>query len=430
MMQPDTVVRVSAREVLNFRGSPALEAEVRLHDGACGRAAVAAGISTGSGEALQVFDGDPRRFSGKGCTRAVEHVKKVIAPALEGMRASKQNELDDRLRELDGTINKGRLGANAILGVSVAAAQAAAASAQLPLFRYLGGDGPFRLPVIAYDVLCGGAHADSVVDFQEYLVIPSGVPTFAQGLEAGVRIYQELREYLRSRGHAIRHFGGPLAVPLSSNREGLEVLATAVTRAGYTLGKEIWLGVDAAASHFYSDGKYRLKSEKRILNVDDMIRLWSELVRAYPIASIEDPLAEDDWDGWKCLTQELGSKVQLVGDDLFTTNPHRIQMGIDQRVANAVLIKPNQIGTLSETLQAITLAKQAGYGAMMSTRSGETEDTAIADLAVLEGVGQFKTGPPNVHSIVKHNRLLRIAEALGEAEYAGPHAFGRYGQAA
>lgn len=425
-MHSDTIVKVWAREVLNFRGNPALEAEVFLEDGSYGRATAPAGISTGSSEAIQVLDGDRQRFGGKGCIKAVQNVRQVIAPALKGMRATQQSQIDETLRQLDGTENKGQLGANAILGVSLATAHAAAASMKLPLFRYLGGDTSFRLPVPAYNMLAGGAHAESCVDFQEYLVIPSGVSSFHDAILAGTRIYQTLREMLRAKGHVILQFGGPLAVSLPSNREGIELVAAAIAQAGYKLGNDVSLGMDAAASHLYRDGRYHLKGERKALSSDEMVELWVEWINAYPIVSIEDGLAEDDWEGWENLTRQIGNRVQLVGDDLFTTNPGRLRMGIERHVANAVLIKPNQIGTLTETLEAIRLARGAGYGAMVSTRSGETEDTTISDLSVLEGVGQIKTGPPNLNNIVKHNRLLRIAEALGDsAEYAGHRAIAR-----
>jgi enolase len=420
MASSDSIERIWAREVLNFRGNPTVEAEVFLADGSYGKAAVPAGISTGSSEAIQVLDGDPQRFAGKGALQAVETVRQVIAPALKGMRASRQREIDEKLISLDGTPDKGKLGANAILGVSLAAAHAAAASQKVSLFRLLGGDGPFRLPVPVYDMLAGGAHAQSTVDFQEYLVIPSGVPTFQEAVHAGFKIYQALREVLKGRGYVITQPGGPLAPSLRSNREGVEVVVAAIDKAGYRLGKEVFIGMDAAASELYEDGKYKLKGEGRSLTSKEMVELWAEWVEAYPIVSIEDALAEEDWEGWQAVTERIGKKVQLVGDDLFTTNPARIRKGIELKAANAVLVKPNQIGTLTETLEAISLAREAGYGAMISSRSGETEDTTICDLAVLDGAGQLKTGPPNLQYIVKFNRLLRIAEELGsKAEYAG-----------
>lgn len=423
MASSDRIERIWAREVLNFRGNPTVEAEVFLEDGSYGKAAVPAGISAGSSEAVQVLDGDLQRFRGKGVLKAVDTVRKVIAPVLKGMRASQQREIDVKLTGLDGTPDKGKLGANAILSVSLATAYAAAASRRVPLYRYLGGDGPFRLPVPVYDMLAGGAHAQSTVDLQEYLVIPSGLSTFQEAVQAGSSIYQALQEVLKEKGYLINQPGGPLTPSLRSNMEGVEVVAAAVEKAGYRLGKEVHIGIDAAASELYEDGKYVLKGEGRTLTSGEMVDLWADWVAAFPIVSIEDGLAEEDWDGWLVLTKRLRDRVQLVGDDLFTTNPARIQKGIQSNAANAVLIKPNQIGTLSETREAIRLAKEAGYGAMMSSRSGETEDTAICDLSVLDGVGQIKTGPPNLQYVVKFNRLLRIAEELGsKAQYAGHRA--------
>ena len=422
------IVKIWAREVLNFRGNPAVEAEVFLADGSYGKAAVPAGISTGSSEAIQLLDGDPARFGGKGVLRAVKNVRRVIAPALQNMPAEPQDEIDEALLRLDGTPDKSRLGANAILGVSLAAAHAAAASRKISLFRYLGGEGPFRLPVPVYDMLAGGSHAQSTVDFQEYLVIPAGVPAFPDAIQAGFRIYQALREVLKAKGHMITQPGGPLTPSLRTNREGVEVIAKAIEKAGYKLGKEVFIGIDAATSELYENGKYILKGEGRTLTSQEMAELWAKWVAAYPIISIEDGLAEEDWEGWQALTKRLGARVQLVGDDFFTTNPSRIRKGIELKAANAVLIKPNQIGTLTETLTAIRTARKAGYGAMLSSRSGETEDFTISELSVLDGAGQIKTGPPNLQYIVKFNRLLRIAEELGgKAKYAGLRPFKRFG---
>jgi len=422
------IEKIWAREVLNFRGNPAVEAEVFLSDGSYGKAAVPAGISTGLSEAVQVFDGDPARFSGKGVLRAVKNVRKVIAPALAGLKADRQEEIDEALLRLDGTPNKSGLGANAILGVSLAAAHAAAASRKISLFRYLGGEGPFLLPVPVYDMLAGGAHAQSTVDFQEYLVMPAGVPTFAEAIQAGFRVYQALREVLKAKGHAVTQPGGPLTPSLRSNREGVEIIAKAIEKAGYKLGQEVFIGIDAATSELYEKGKYVLKGEGRTLTSQEMVELWAKWTRDYPILSIEDGLAEEDWSGWQILTKRIGDRVQLVGDDFFTTNPARIRKGIELQAANAVLINPNQIGTLTETLEAIRTAREAGYGAMLSSRSGETEDSTIADLAVLKGAGQIKTGPPNLQYIVKFNRLLRLAEELGgKGKYAGLRPFKRFG---
>jgi len=424
MASPDAITRIWAREVLNFRGHPTVEGEVILADGSYGKAAVPAGISTGSSEAIQLLDGDPKRFGGKGVLRAVENVKRLIAPALKGMKATRQEEVDEKLLNLDGTPNKSRLGANAILAVSLATAYAAAASLKVPFYRHLGGEGPFRLPVPVFDMLAGGSHAQSSVDFQEYLVIPSGLSSFAEALLAGANVYQSLGEILRLKGYSVPEATGPYLPSLSSNREGVEVIAAAIEKAGYKLGKECFIGIDAAASELYEDGNYALTGEGRKLTAQEMVNLWAEWVEAYPIVSIEDGLAEEDWEGWQALTRRIGDKVQLVGDDLFTTNPARIQKGIELKAANAVLIKPNQIGTLTETMEAMRIAKEAGWAAMVSSRSGETEDTTIADLAVLDGAGQIKTGPPCHKSIVKYNRLLRIAEELGEkGEYAGLRVF-------
>jgi enolase len=405
--------------VLNFRGHPTVEGEVILADGSYGKAAVPAGISTGSSEAIQLLDGDPKRFGGKGALQAVENVKRVIAPALRGMKATRQKEVDEQLLNLDGTPDKSRLGANAILAVSLATAYAAAASLKVPLYRHLGGEGPFRLPVPVFDMLAGGSHAQSSVDFQEYLVIPAGLSSFAEALQAGANVYRALGEILRLKGYSVPEASGPYLPSLSSNREGVEIIAAAIEKAGYKLGKECFIGIDAAASEFYEDGKYALTGEGRNLTSQEMVDLWAKWVKAYPIVSIEDGLAEEDWEGWQALTKRIGDRVQLVGDDLFTTNPDRIQRGIKLKAANAVLIKPNQIGTLSETLEAIRIAREAGWAAMLSSRSGETEDTTISDLAVLRGTGQIKLGPPCQKNIVKYNRLLRIAEELGEkGEYA------------
>ena len=431
MANLDTIEKIWAREVLNFRGNPTVEAEVILTGGSYGRAAVPAGISTGSSEAIQLLDGDPQRFGGKGGCQAVENVRKVIAPAMKGVKATRQKEVDEKLLSIDGTPNKGRLGANAILAVSLATAYAAAVHLKVPLYRYLGGEGPFRLPVPVFDMLAGGSHAQSSVDLQEYLVIPAGLLSFQDALLAGANVYQALREVLQKKGYGVPEASGPYTPSLSSNREGVEVIAAAIEKAGYKLGKECFIGIDAAASELYDDGQYGLSGEGRRLTSQQMVDLWAEWTEAYPIMSIEDGLAEEDWEGWEALTQRIGGQVQLVGDDLFTTNPARIRKGIERKAANAVLIKPNQIGTLTETLEAIRIAREAGWAAMLSSRSGETEDTTIADLAVLEAAGQIKTGPPCQKNIVKYNRLLRIAEELGEkGEYAGLRVFKSFGKKA
>ena len=424
MNNMNTIVHVWAREVLNFRGYPVVEAEVFLADGSYGRAIVPAGTSAGSNEAAPVLDGDSKRFGGKGVLKAVQNIRELIAPALKGIGASQQEVIDKRLIELDGTPNKCRLGGNAILAVSLATAQAAAASQKLSLYRYLGGEGPFRLPVPAFDIFCGGSHAKNSVDFQEYLVIPAGLPSYKVALEAGAAVYRALIELLEHKGYGVHEMGGPVTARLGSNREGVEIVATAIEMAGHKLGEDCFIGIDAASSELYEDGRYLLVRDEQSLTSAELADLWEKWVSNYPIISIEDGMSEEDWEGWKALTKHIGNKVQLVGDDFFTTNPDRVRRGIASKAANAVLIKPNQIGTLTETLETIDLAYRAGWATMLSTRHGDTEDTTIADLSVLRGCGQIKTGPPCRQSIVKHNRLLRIEEELGsQAEYAGLQVF-------
>ena len=425
MPSSDSIAEVWGREVLNFRGDPTVEAQVLLADGSIGRGAVAAGISAGSHEVGQLLDGDPNRYAGKGVLGAVENVRTEIARALKGMEASDQEAADRRMLELDGTPGKSRLGANAILAVSLAAARAAAASRGIPLFRHLGGDGPFRMPVPVFDTLCGGSHApDSTVDFQEYLVIPAGVSSFQEALHAGASTHRELIELLRAKGHNVRPASGPVAPSCDSNEEAMELLIAAIEKAGYRVGEECFVGMDAATSELRSNGGYLLNRGAREVAASEMADLWERWVQAYPLVSIEDGMAEDDWDGWQVLAERLGDRVQLVGDDLFTTNPERVRKGIELGAANAVLIKPNQIGTVSETLETMRAAGRAGWAAMLSSRSGESEDTTIADLSVLQEAWQIKMGPPCVQGIVKYNRLLRIAEELGDdAEYAGRSAF-------
>ncbi len=419
MTNGDIIEKIWAREILNFRGNPTVEAEVILADGSYGKAAVPAGISTGSHEVVQLWDGDPKRFAGRGVLQAVKNVLQVIAPALKGMKATCQREVDEKLKSLDGTPNKSRLGANAILSVSLATAYAAAASQGVPLYRYLGGDGPFRLPVPVIDMLAGGSHAQSSVDLQEYLVIPAGLASFPEALQAGSAVYRALKEILQKKGHVVPEASGPYTPSLRSNQEGVELIAAAIEKAGFKLGRECFIGIDAATSELYEEGHYVLTGEGRRLTSPEMVDLWGAWVRDYPIVSIEDGLAEEDWEGWRALTRRMGDRIQLVGDDLFTTNPDRLRKGIEGNAANAILIKPNQIGTLSETLETMCLAREAGWGAMLSSRSEETEDTTISDLAVLDGAGQIKMGPPCQKNIVKYNRLLRIAEELGEkGEYA------------
>jgi len=425
MKSSDKIVRVWAREILNFRGDPTAEAEVFLNDGSYGRAAAPAGVSAGTNEVGQLLDGDAKRFGGKGVLKAVQNIREVIAPALKGIPASQQEVIDKTLIELDGTPNKRRLGGNAILAVSLATAHAAAASQNLPLYRYLGGEGTFRLPVPAFDIFCGGSHAENSLDFQEYLVIPAGLSSFREALAAGAAIYKSLIEILHRQGYNIREAGsGPISAPLHSNQEGVEVVAAAIEMAGYKLGEQCFIGIDAATSELYENGKYILNREGQSLNSSELVHMWDNWVSRYPIISIEDALSEEDWEGWQTLTKCIGDRVQLVGDDLFTTNPERVRRGIATGAANAVLIKPNQIGTLTETLETISIAHQAGWATMLSTRSGETEDTTIADISVLKGCGQIKTGPPQRQGIIKHNRLLRIEEELGNrAEYAGLQVF-------
>lgn len=420
----NAIVHVWAREVINFRGDPAVEAEVFLSDGSYGRAVAPMGTSAGSNEAVTLLDGDPKRFSGKGVLKAVQNIRDLIAPVLKGMDASQQEVIDKKLIELDGTPNKRRLGGNAILAVSLATAQAAAASQKLPLYRYLGEEGTFRLPVPAFDIFGGGVHAKKFVDFQEYLVIPVAFSSFREALETGAAVYKALIELLEHKGYSVYEMGGPVTAFLGSNQEGVEVVMSAIEKAGYKPGEDCFIGMDAASSELYENGQYLLARDERRLTSSEMVDLWEKWVSNYPIISIEDALSEEDWEGWIALTKRIGNKVQLVGDDFFTTNPDRVRRGIAAGAANAVLIKPNQIGTLTETLETINVAYHAGYATMLSTRHGDTEDTTIADLSVLKGCGQIKSGPPCLKNIVKHNRLLRIEEELGDkAEYAGQQVF-------
>ncbi|MCL4840037.1 MAG: phosphopyruvate hydratase [Thermoanaerobaculia bacterium] len=422
-----------AREILDSRGNPTLEVDCLLASGAVGTAAVPSGASTGSREALELRDGD-ERFGGKGVQRAVEHVEEVIAPELEGMDARDQALVDATMIELDGTPSKSKLGANALLGCSLAIAKAAAANAELPLYTYLGGPGAVVLPVPLLNVLNGGAHADNSVDIQEFMLVPRGFESFSEALRAGVETYHALKGVLKKRGlsTAVGDEGG-FAPNLASNREALDLLVEGIRLAGYEPGREIALALDVAASELgeaEADGafRYALAGEGRSgLSSEDLIALYREWIDAYPLVSIEDGLAEGDWRGWKLLTAELGGRVQLVGDDIFVTNPEIIRRGIDEGVSNALLVKLNQIGTLSETLAAVDLAKRSGWANVISHRSGETEDTTIADLAVATRAGQIKTGAPcRSDRVAKYNRLLRIEEELGEAAvYPGPAAFVR-----
>jgi len=416
------IASVRAREVLDSRGNPTLEVDVALDDGSVGRAIVPSGASTGAHEALELRDGDPARYGGKGVLRAVANVHAVIGPALVGRSPFDQEAIDRLLLELDGTPNKSRLGANAVLGVSLAVAHAAAAARRLPLYQYLGGPDAHRLPLPLFNILNGGRHARGGVDFQEFMVAPIGAATFAEALRWGAEVYHALGRLLEERGLAtgVGDEGG-FAPALGRNEDALTLVLAAIERAGRRPGDEVALALDAAASELYRDGRYHLSREGKVLSSAEMVSLWEDWCARYPIVSIEDGLAEDDWDGWRQLTERLGRDVQLVGDDLFVTSVERLQRGIEAGAANAILVKPNQVGTLTETLAAVRTARQARYAAIVSHRSGETEDTTIADLAVATGVGQIKTGAPaRGERTAKYNRLLRIEEELGErARYAG-----------
>lgn len=420
------ITAVYAREILDSRGNPTVEVEVCLDDGALGRAAVPSGASTGVHEAVELRDGDKARYLGKGVTKAVENVNDIIAEAVVGLEAERQTELDELLIRLDGTPNKGRLGANAILGVSMAVAKAAAASHDLPLYQYLGGAAAKELPVPMMNILNGGQHADNNVDIQEFMIMPVGAKSFVEALRMNAEIYHNLKALLKSKGlsTALGDEGG-FAPDLKCNSEAIEVILEAVEKAGYKPGEDIRIALDVASSEFYKDGKYELAGEGVTKTSDEMIDYLAELCAKYPIVSIEDGLAEDDWEGWQKLTARLGGKVQLVGDDLFVTNEARLLQGIERGVANAILIKVNQIGTLTETLNAIETAKRAGYTCIISHRSGETEDTTLADLAVAVNAGQIKTGAPaRTDRVAKYNQLLRIEEDLGSAaKYNGSKVF-------
>jgi enolase len=426
-MDVAVIDQVGAREILDSRGNPTVEVEVALDDGTLARAAVPSGASTGEHEAVELRDGDTGRYNGKGVQRAVAAVLDEIGPELVGVDAVDQRIVDQKLVDLDGTPDKGRLGANAILGVSLAVAKAAAESAELELFRYLGGPNAHVLPVPMLNILNGGAHADTDVDIQEFMIAPIGAETFREALRWGTEVYHALKSVLKGRGLAtgLGDEGG-FAPSLTSNREALDLILVAIEKAGYVPGRDVALALDVASTEFYSDGAYTFEGNKK--SAEQLIGYYTELVNDYPLVSIEDALSEDDWDGWVRLTSELGDRVQLVGDDLFVTNPDRLEEGITRRAANALLVKVNQIGTLSETLDAIALATSFGYKSMMSHRSGETEDTFIADLAVATSVGQIKTGAPaRGERIAKYNQLLRIEETLADAaRYAGDLAFPRF----
>src|SRR5271168_2864815 len=414
---------IIGREVLDSRGNPTVEAEVQLASGVVGRAIVPSGASTGEHEAVELRDGDDSRFLGKGVLKAVENVNGEIADALANWDAADQRGLDQKMIDLDGTETKGRLGANAILAVSMAAARAAAAEYGLPLYRYLGGAGANLLPTPMMNILNGGAHADNNVDFQEFMVMPVGAPSFSEALRWGVEVFHTLKGVLKKRGYntAVGDEGG-FAPSVKSNVEAIEVVLEAITKAGYKPGEEIAIALDPAASEFFQDGKYVFKkSDKSAKTSDEMVKYWAKWVNDYPIVSLEDGLAENDWDGWQNLTKELGGKIQLVGDDIFVTNIQFLQEGIDKGVANSILVKVNQIGTVSETLDAIDLARRNGYTSVISHRSGESEDTFIADLAVATGAGQIKTGSASrTDRIAKYNQLLRIEEELaGTSRFLG-----------
>jgi enolase len=423
------ITRVVGRQILDSRGNPTVEADVWLADGSLGRAAVPSGASTGEHEAVELRDGDKSRYLGKGTLRAVKNINEEIGPALNGVDAERQLQLDQMMLKLDGTPNKSRLGANAILAVSMAAARAAAVSQQTPLYRYLGGVSACVLPVPMMNILNGGAHADNSVDPQEFMIAPYGAAKFSEALRWGAEVFHTLKSVLKKRGYStsVGDEGG-FAPNLKSNEEALDVVMEAIAQAGYKPGDEIGIALDPASSEFYDKDKKKYvfkKSDKSERTSPQMVEFWANWAKQYPIVSIEDGMAEDDWDGWKLLTDTLGKKVQLVGDDLFVTNSARLKMGIDRGVGNSILVKVNQIGTLTETLDAMKMAADAGYTAMASHRSGETEDTFIADLAVATGCGQIKTGSASrTDRIAKYNQLLRIEEDLGAgARYAGRSAF-------
>lgn len=418
------IIDVLAREVLDSRGNPTVEVEVILEDGTMGRAIVPSGASTGAYEAVELRDGDTNRYNGKGVLKAVDNVNEIIAPEIIGMDALGQMDIDELMIELDGTHNKGKLGANAILGVSLATARAAANYLGIPLYQYIGGVNARELPVPMMNILNGGKHADNNVDIQEFMILPTGAKDFSHGLQMGVEVYHALKKVLKEKGLAtsVGDEGG-FAPNLPSNEAALDVILEAIEKAGYKAGEDIKLALDVAATEIYNDGKYHLAD--KALTADEMVDFYVKLVEKYPIISIEDGLAEDDWDGWKKLTDAIGSTVQLVGDDLFVTNTERLSRGIKEQVCNSVLVKVNQIGTLTETLDTIEMAKRAGYTCVISHRSGESEDSTIADIAVATNAGQIKTGAPaRTDRIAKYNQLLRIEEELGAfARYKGIDVF-------
>ncbi len=422
-----TIIDVYAREILDSRGNPTIEVEVELESGIFGRAAVPSGASTGAFEAVELRDGDKSRYLGKGVLTAVDNVNSIIAPEIVGMNAMNQVEIDNKLIELDGTPNKANLGANAILGVSIAAARAAANQLNIPLFCYIGGVNGKTLPVPMMNILNGGAHADNNVDIQEFMIMPVGAASFKEAVRMCAEIFHNLKSVLKSRGYntSVGDEGG-FAPNLTSNEEALQVIVEAINKTGYKPGEDVFIAFDAAATEMYKeDGKYHLEGEGVVKSSEEMIVFYEEIVSRYPIISIEDGLAEDDWEGWKRMTERLGEKVQIVGDDLFVTNTERLEKGLKMGVANSILIKLNQIGTLTETLDAIEMANRGGYTAVVSHRSGETEDVTIADLVVAVNAGQIKTGAPSrTDRVAKYNQLIRIEEFLGpDAQYAGLKAF-------
>ncbi|TCS95724.1 phosphopyruvate hydratase [Hazenella coriacea] len=421
-----TIVDVYAREVLDSRGNPTVEVEVLLESGAVGRAIVPSGASTGAYEAVELRDGDQGRYLGKGVLKAVQNVNDLIAPQIEGLDATDQVAVDTALIQLDGTPNKGNLGANAILGVSMATARAAADALGIPLYTYLGGFNAKVLPVPMMNILNGGAHADNNVDIQEFMVMPVGATSITEAVRVGAEIFHHLKAVLKEKGYStsVGDEGG-FAPNLSSNEEALQTIVSAIERAGYKPGEEIMLALDVASTEIYKDGKYHFAGEGIVRTSEELVSFYEELAQKYPIISIEDGLAEDDWDGWKLLTDRLGKKVQLVGDDLFVTNTERLAEGIEKGVGNSILVKVNQIGTLTETFDAIEMAKRAGYTAVISHRSGESEDTTIADIAVATGAGQIKTGAPSrTDRVAKYNQLIRIEDELDHtAQYPQTSAF-------
>ena len=426
MSKKTTIEQIKGREILDSRGNPTVEVEVALSDGTLGQAAVPSGASTGTYEAVELRDGDKKRYGGKGVLQAVNHINELIAPRIKGMAATDQEAIDRKLIELDGTDNKSRLGANAILGTSLAVAHAAASSLDMPLYRYLGKTSEYSLPVPLMNILNGGKHAANSTDFQEFMVVPTGATSFRQSLQMGTEVYHSLKKVLNDRGLStnVGDEGG-FAPSLPSNKDAIEAVLAAIEKAGYRPGRDCFIALDPAASEFYQDGRYVLEREGTRLSSAEMVEFYVKWTSAYPIISIEDGMAEDDWDGWKLITDKLGSKVQLVGDDLYTTNVSRLRRGIEMKASNSILIKLNQIGTLTETVAAIRMGQEAGWTAIVSHRSGETEDTTIADLAVGLKAGQIKSGAPcRSERTAKYNRLLRIEDELEQtARFAGIEAF-------